>query len=469
MSGANNYEYMMSLHNDRWPCVRCTTGKGLEISDNPFMVFPLAVKVLHEDNDQYAVRFLAKDFRKLDEVADKTLDYIFVTEPEQKYIFDESINNWTQKLVDDGYLILHRSNAFEVYQKSTALDGTGYLKPWTYPVFPANSVAVIRYGAFGDLMQASSVIKGLKEQGHHVVLYASNPGAAVVTHDPNIDEIVIQTRDQVRNNELGLYWNFLKTKHARIINLCESVEKTWLAKSSDINFTWPIETRNKYLNGNYVEFQHHLAGVKNKSQVKFYPTQEEITWAQTERKKMAKKVILWSLSGSSVHKVFPYLDEFVARVMLQLKDTDVVLVGGPEAYILQGGWQNESRVHKTVGEWSIRQSLVFAQQSADLVIGPETGVLNAVCMERVPKIIFLSHSTVNNLTRDWVNTYSMTCPKDELAKCESCCLHRLHTHEDGWQHIKRDEETGAAHCQAKMDRNELWRVAVRALGTGRVY
>jgi hypothetical protein len=92
----------------------------------------------------------------------------------------------------------------------------------------------------------------------------------------------------------------------------------------------------------------------------------------------------------------------------------VVFVGGPEAKILEAGWEKEDRVHERCGVWKIRETMAFLDQ-ADLVIGPETGVLNAVACADVPKVCFLSHSSVKNLTRDWVNCTSLfsqdtTCP-----------------------------------------------------------
>ena len=195
--------------------------------------------------------------------------------------------------------------------------------------------------------------------------------------------------------------------------------------------------------------------------MKFYATKEEIAWAKEERAKMGgKKVIMWCLSGSSVHKIFPYMDEFVATVMLCWKDIDVVLCGGVREVTLEGGWQEEKRVHSKCGEWTIRQTMVFAQTQTDLIIGPETGVLNAMCCEPVPKILFLSHSSHNNLTRDWMNCKAMSAPKEALKECGHCCLHRMHYN---WDSIKRDEVTGAAWCQAKMDRNAIFEEVIKKL------
>jgi ADP-heptose:LPS heptosyltransferase len=210
---------------------------------------------------------------------------------------------------------------------------------------------------------------------------------------------------------------------------------------------WPQNLRHKMLNYNYLQFQHELAGVPHKPYVKFYSTAEEREWARKQRSKMGDFVIMWSLAGSAVHKTNASLDQFVARVLLTYPGAHIVLVGGPECAMLEAGWDNEPRVHKTCGKWSIRQSLAFLDQ-ADLVIGPETGVLNAASCMPVPKIVFLSHSSVENLTRDWANTVSLE-PRN--TACFPC--HQLHF---GWTHCHQDTETGTAKCQADITVDDVW-------------
>ena len=136
----------------------------------------------------------------------------------------------------------------------------------------------------------------------------------------------------------------------------------------------------------------------------------------------------------------------IAALMLNYKDVDVVLCGGPECVILEAGWEKEPRVHLTCGKWTIRESLAFAQ-IADMVVGPETGVLNAVANEPMPKVVFLSHSTEQNLTRDWINSTSLsgkdvTCKGRGTNEAQAC--HILH---HGWDHCTRNESQGVAACQ----------------------
>ena len=87
-------------------------------------------------------------------------------------------------------------------------------------------------------------------------------------------------------------------------------------------------------------------------------------------------------------------------------------------------------------------------QQCDIVIGPETGVLSAVSMEKMRKIVFLSHSSVHNLTEGWINTVSLV-PKD--TPCYPC--HKLVYH---WNDCVQDGDSGIAKCQASIKPAEVW-------------
>lgn len=332
---------------------------------------------------------------------------------------------------------------------------------------PKKSVAVVRYGAFGDLMQASSVFAGLKRQGYHVTLFSSPPGSDVVSYDPNIDAHILQDKDQVPNAALGEYWAYWRAKFDKWINLSESVEGTFLAMPGRTPHAWPPAVRHAMMNRNYLEFQHELAGVPHRPSVRFYATAEERAWARRERSRMGETVILWQLAGSSrMHKTYPYLDEIVARLMISYPKVDVVLTGGPECAELEAGWESEPRVHCTSGKWSIRQTLAFLDE-CQVIVGAETGVLNAACCLPVPKIVFLSHSTHENLTRDWVNTLalsapSVTCPGRGANEAPAC--HMLHY---SWEHCLRGETKGVAVCMEGIHPARAWDAIQNAILTGR--
>ena len=136
-----------------------------------------------------------------------------------------------------------------VFQKKNS----GQHESWKNREKPKKSCGVVRYGAFGDLLQASSVFAGLKAQGYHVTLYTSPPGSDVVRLDPNIDAFYYQDKDQVPNHLLGEFWAYHKKKYDKWVNLSESVEATFLALPGRTLHNWPPKVRHQMMNRNYLE------------------------------------------------------------------------------------------------------------------------------------------------------------------------------------------------------------------------
>ena len=347
---------------------------------------------------------------------------------------------------------------FQVFKKLEA--GAGHKLSYQLPK-PAKTCGIVRYGAWGDSLQASSVFPGLKKQGYHITLYATPRAFEVIEHDPNIDAVILQDTDQVPNVALGSFWQSESKKYDKWVNLSESVEGTWLALADRMNSKWPQNVKDKYLNGNYLEFQHELAGIPyNKPAIKFFPTKEEATWALEQRIEMkAGTLILWALNGSSVHKVWPHIDQIFARMLIAYPECKIVTVGDEKSLMLDEPWKAEPRIVRKSGKWTIRQTLAFAQVS-DLIVGPETGVLSGMAMEDIPKIVFLSHSSHENLTRDWVNTFALFSTK---TKCYPC--HRMHyTWEHCWRNDDKDKYwEGTAQCQVDLPPEACWEAIGRAL------
>lgn len=312
----------------------------------------------------------------------------------------------------------------------------------------AKRAAVLRYGAFGDAIQASSILPGLKEQGYHVTFYCTPRTEEVLKHDPHIDEFYIQDTDQVPNAALTLFWANEEKKFDKFINLSESVEGTFLALPGRASHKWPLNLRKKHLDVNYMEFVHDLAEVPLPPKPKFYVTPDEVKWAKKERAKFGgDMLIMFSLAGSSVHKVWPHQDNFFARVLVKYPNARIVTVGDEMGQLLEQGWEKEPRIVKKSGKYTIRESMSLLGE-CDVVIGPETGMLNAAGHMPVPKIVLLSHSSANNLTKYWVNTRAM---EPRATPCFPC--HRMHY---SFEHCVRDEETGTSACQADISVDQVW-------------
>jgi len=337
---------------------------------------------------------------------------------------------------------------------------------------PEKTAAVVRYGAYGDILQASSVFAGLKKQGYHVTVFCSPPGSDVIKHDPNIDDFYYQDVNQVPNEHLGAFWGHHRKKFDKWVQLSESAEGTLLPIPGRFMYEAPPAVRHKMCNQNYLEFQHDCAKVEHKPAVKFFALPEETLWAKKQREEMGKFVIVWALAGSSVHKTWPHIDTVFARLLIDFPEVHIVLVGSEAGTILEQGWfipdeqtgrpkrikgrkiKTEPRIWPMCGEWKIRETLAFTLL-ADMVIGPETGVLNSVSHEPMPKVVFLSHSSAENLTRDWDNATPLMaanthCPGRGANEAPAC--HQLHYNWSNCQQAKDADgnDMGVAQCQAEI-------------------
>lgn len=327
---------------------------------------------------------------------------------------------------------------------------------------PDRSALVVRYGGFGDMIMASTILPQLKADGWHVTVNTNPRGADVIGTDPHVDEILLQDTGQVPNHELLEFWAWLRGAFGRYIQLSESVEGNLLVSGPkptrnddgtvswqppDEAFDWPHEKRHALLNRNYIEETHRIAGVPFEGQrTGFYPTVAERSWARDliakwKRRKKLNRLVMVVWSGSSTHKSYPWMDNVIARTMTDAPDTGFVTSGDDICRMLDDNWVNEARVIRRTGRDTIRQTLVLAQH-CDVVVGPETGVLNAVSMNpSVKKVVMLSHSSVENLCKHWINTQALY----SAVECYPC--HQLHY---TMESCSRCPVTHGARCQSEI-------------------
>ena len=135
--------------------------------------------------------------------------------------------------------------------------------------------------------------------------------------------------------------------------------------------------------------------------------------------------------------MYPYAPMAVARIIKEI-GASVVLIGGPSEkevssveairdYVIAHNGDRKG-LHLAIpavgGEkcWPIRTSLAFVQ-ACDLVITPDTGPAWAVAFEPNSKIMLLSHGSVDNVTKHWINTVTLHADNNRVP-CWPC--HRLH-------------------------------------------
>ena len=323
---------------------------------------------------------------------------------------------------------------------------------------------VIRLGAIGDSFVAAAVFPGLKAKGYHLTV-SCNPGTAeVLRHDPYVDEFLVQGKDFVPNAALGPFWEAFSERYDCIVNLSESVEGLLLALPGRLNHTYSHAARRRVVGHiNYLEHTANIADVPYEfSNSRFHATESEIRWSNAVRKRMDGPVVVWCVNGSSAHKVYPYI-HIVTKWLLERTTAHVVLYGDPDVgralsagiveCLTQDG-ADMSRVLVVADKWKIRQSLAFAKL-ADVMVGPETGPMNAVAMEDFAKVIYLSHSSSANLTKHWRNTVTIEPIKTPCFPC-----HMLHY---DWTHCNKNEETGAAACASSITPERVFEAIAKAL------
>ncbi len=445
----------------RWDVLEYCNGQGLDIGCGDARAHDWMVGIDLKPGTTGRGPNLICDGAKL-MFADESQDYVF-----SSYCLNEmaditaTLKEWWRVIKPMGYLTLFLPINEKTHSKAV-IDAMVPLKPWqvveireangqflqvyrkcdlptaawlTNP--PEKVCAILKLGAHGDALWASSVLPQLKAAGYHIIFYTQDTGFDVLKNDPHIDHM-IKFESRVPQEQLGDLCTWMKAKYSTCFLLLECVEGTLLPAPSKIQFHFPDEIREKLMNFNYLDMHHGVCGLPTVPRQKFYPTDEEKAAANAFRATLKPYVVVVVPNGSSVTKMWPYMPQLVNR-LLERNDTSVVMLGDERGMIFD---HEQPDFHKIGMSWSMRQALTFCQM-ANVVVGQETGLLNCVAFEpHVRKVVLLSHSTIENLTRDWPNTASL----HGKAPCYPC--HRLHY---DWGHCRKNEITQASQCQSMIN------------------
>jgi ADP-heptose:LPS heptosyltransferase/predicted SAM-dependent methyltransferase len=528
-----------------------TRGRGLDVGSGPNRTFPHFITVDNgKDFGKKKVADIHAEGDKLDMFAEGSLDFVFSSHFLEHVVdYKACLLEWWRVLKVGGFLVLYLPHAnfypnigqpganpdhkhdFHPYTIIKAMDGVALKsgQGWNlrecedrceedddeYSMFlvfekRSNSTVnkrdylwqrnpdgkpralVIRYGAFGDAIMASSILPHLKAQGFHVTLNVSERGYEVLRHDPHIDEFLLQDTDQVPPAALGPYTLEISKRYDRVINLSESIEQAVLTHPQHAQFFYPEDSRRRLFGHvNYLERTHEIAGVPHDYQPRFYKTREEEGKITTLLNTLGvigedddPPVLLFVLAGSAVHKTWPYCDTTIAWLLAKT-NARVITVGEENCQLIEQaigmtvmkstrlgcpeefGELPTAEIQKQVnqrigaqrlallsGKMTIRETMALAQAST-IVIGPETGVVNAVSHEDVGKVVMLSHSSRDNLVKHWKNTVALNGD----VSCYPC--HRMHY---SHKYCPRDENTHAARCMAKIGPVDVIKAIAELMG-----
>jgi len=301
------------------------------------------------------------------------------------------------------------------------LDGKKGVLPLK-PKSDRKTACIARYGALGDAIIMSPLVRQLSEDGYDVTLNITTYCTTIFENNPYVSNVVVQERDAIPNPELGKYWAYWKPRYDRYINLSESLEGDLLQVEGRKTFFTHKDWRHQQCNKNYYDYTLMKGGypeVTGKRGEMFFTRAEERRAQEFFKDVQDKFIVLWSLNGSSHHKVFPLMEPCMRKFLSEHPDSRLITVGDYTAKLMEF---EHPQVLQKAGEWKVRESLI-ATQYVDLVVGPETMMTNAAGCYSTPKITFLSHSSHENLCKYWENDYCLE-PDIELAPCYPC--HQLH-------------------------------------------
>ena len=439
-------------------------GAGLDIGCGPEKIIPQAIGI-----DAQGADINCDISRGLDILQPEFVDYVFSSHCLEDFINTGPIlQDWWSKLRVGGHLILylphkdHYPNigthpqankfhhhdflpediiaqmdkfaAYEIVEQGVYSEADEYsfdlvfkkLASKKVPIWKSKNgdkrprALIIRYGAFGDQLIAAPLIRRVSEDGYHVTYNCTDRALPVIRNNPYIDDVFVQGVDLIPNQQLDVYWEHISKGYDKVINLSESVEVEFLkVPGRPDEYNWPLEKKREICGkGNYYDYALERGGYTDVKSPKpeLYPTPIEDGMGAFFRKRYEDKfIILWCLQGSSMHKCYPFGQDVALEFLRTHKDAMTITVGDDMCRLIE--WDHERALKKSA-IWDIRSTLLITKW-VDLVISPETGVLNASGCYPTPKIGFLTHSNKTNLTKYFSNDFSMQAD----IECSPC--HRM--------------------------------------------
>ena len=293
---------------------------------------------------------------------------------------------------------------------------------------------VSRLGAIGDMIMVTPLLHKLKDEGYHVTVNCSKGSAPVLKNNPHVDNIVVQVRNIVPNHELGDYWKEWAKHYDKYINLSESIEGRLLKVEGRRTFYTTKEWRHETCNVNYYDatLAVGLPDAEGGKVGEIFLNAKERAVARRLLPKGTVNIAV-ALTGTSHHKYYPLLGPILGEWLGKHPEARVVLLGDKRAS--QVAFVHPQVVDLT-NKTSLREAFAVVEQAA-LVIGPETALTNAAAALGTPVVVFLSHSTQENLTKYWKNCVAL---EPEGCPCWPC--HQLHYTEESCPLAEVKDETG---------------------------
>lgn len=278
---------------------------------------------------------------------------------------------------------------------------------------------IIRLGAIGDAVWTLPIIRELYHDGYKINVHCKKVATPVYKNNPFVDKLYTYP------NKLGTKVDILVPVGSKVIDLENTIEGKILSNKPIYGC---VEHPERYTFGcmlcasakqrrkstiNYVEEQLRLAGLEDRNPSTLGTItipDEDIEAVRTITADWKDKfVILWSLA-TTAHKQYSGWFKLMQEFCQQHPNVLVYTMGAPECKV----YEREAPQIRA-GHWPLDKSITLISL-ANLIIGGETGPMNIASCFNIKKILFLSHSSKDNLAKHWTNTVTVQ-PHSECHPC----------------------------------------------------
>lgn len=302
---------------------------------------------------------------------------------------------------------------------------------------------IARLGGIGDNLMAASVFKSLKKMGYSLDVITASPNHVVYLHNPYIDKLSIKADGDIPKDLLAWQaWFASRAKEYDLfLHASHSCEGRHAVFETMTSFWWPDDYRRQLCGGSYIETVHDIVGAPYDFGPLYFVSDEEKERALNTKKQIGERFVAWVISGTRIDKLYPAAALAISRIIKEL-DIPVVMFGAPNpkehscAKAIQDFVETHNSslkgLHLAMSvegadpggdqSWPIRRALALVH-AADVVVSPDTGAAWSVAFEPIPKVLMVSHASVENITKHWINTVTLHADPDRVP-CWPC--HRLH-------------------------------------------
>jgi ADP-heptose:LPS heptosyltransferase len=259
-------------------------------------------------------------------------------------------------------------------------------------------VLIIRdAGAVGDMLMITPAIRWWHEKGHEVDVVVKDTRAAldVLAGNPHVASLI-------EMGETGGAWEervrrvkefSTRKPYKRIFDVVHQCEHRFLHHTEAPEYHWSLDFRRAI--AEHVSYYEHINTTCMECPrilPEMYPSgAEEREWERFRATKPGAKFVLIQLRGSSINKCYPYWPTVIVALQKLHPSIHIITTGDRYCEILEQGISEEpgldmGRFMPTAcmgPSWPYRRTLV-GTKFVDLVVGPETGTLNAAACWDTP-------------------------------------------------------------------------------------